>query len=237
MAPTQPASGRRSRRGLLARPLDALLFLLPLLAFCEFVAFGRGAPVIAYAWINRFLDLFGSAGHWAPALAVVVILLTTHAASGEPWRIHWRAVGWMYVEALALALPLILLSWLILLSAGPFPVGTFLERLAQSMGAGIFEELLFRLVLMTAVVIVGTDLLRLDESGVAVAAVALSALAFSLHHHPPIGAEPFEMGAFVFRLSAGAYLAAVFWFRGYGPAAGCHAAYNAAVLLLAAAPV
>ena len=39
-------------------------------------------------------------------------------------------------------------------------------------------------------------------------------------------------GAFGFRTIAGMYLAIVFWYRGYGPAAGCHAAYNVALVCL-----
>jgi hypothetical protein len=61
--------------------------------------------------------------------------------------------------------------------------------------------------------------------------VALSALTFAGHHHQPIGLEGFRMGVFLFRVLAGLYLSLIFWFRGYGPAAGCHAAYNAALAL------
>jgi hypothetical protein len=43
------------------------------------------------------------------------------------------------------------------------------------------------------------------------------------------------MTSFLFRVLAGGYLATIFWFRGYGPAAGCHAAHNAALVILNAA--
>ena len=49
---------------------------------------------------------------------------------------------------------------------------------------------------------------------------------------PPIGVEPFRLVPFLFRTVAGIYLAVVFWFRGYGPAAGCHAAYNLDLVFL-----
>lgn len=63
-------------------------------------------------------------------------------------------------------------------------------------------------------------------------AVAISSLVFAAHHHPPIGTEPFALVPFMFRAIAGVYLALVFWYRGYGPAAGCHAAYNVALAFL-----
>ena len=81
---------------------------------------------------------------------------------------------------------------------------------------------------------IGVDLLRLGRARVGVAAVILSALVFAAHHHQPIGVEPFDAIRFVFRTIAGVYLGLVFWYRGYGPAAGCHAAYNV-VLALAGA--
>jgi membrane protease YdiL (CAAX protease family) len=73
---------------------------------------------------------------------------------------------------------------------------------------------------------VGVDLLRINASVVAAAAVVLSSLAFSMHHYEPFGSYRFDPVSFGFRAVAGAYLAIVFWYRGYGPAAGCHAAYN-----------
>ncbi len=64
-------------------------------------------------------------------------------------------------------------------------------------------------------------------------AVLASALLFAAHHHKPFGAEAFVPSTFLFRSLAGAYLAVIFWFRGYGSAAGCHAAYNVAVVFTA----
>ena len=151
--------------------------------------------------------------------------------SGEKWVIHWKRVGMMYVEAMALAMPLLALNLLIPLTArgGTDPL---VGRLGLSIAAGIYEELIFRLVLISMLIIIGTDLLRLGHTRVAMAAIILSSLAFAAHHHQPIGAEPFDLTKFAFRTVAGVYLATIFWLRGYGPAAGCHAAYNVALVAL-----
>lgn len=231
MTTTQPARSAKSGRGVLARPLDALVFLLPMIIFYEVMAAGRPERLIAFQWMWNFLEMFGRVSLWAPGLAVIIILITTHAASGEQWRVHWRHVGYMYVEAIALALPLLLMSWLIPLAAGAGG-GSLLEQLALWVGAGIYEELIFRLILISLVVIIGVDVIKLPLKPVAIAAVCLSALAFAAHHHHPIGSEPFHVKSFVFRSLAGAYLATVFWYRGYGSAAGCHAAYNVGLMFL-----
>lgn len=229
-SPSKPKT-RSARRGTLARPLDALIFLLPLILFYEITSLARRDRVIAFEFFQRFLQLFGQVGFWAPGLAVIVILLATHAASGDRWVVHWKRVGFMYVESVALALPLLVLNWAVPLTAGDEASG-ILHRLALGIGAGLYEELVFRLIVISIIVIVAADLLRLDRGGVAVAAVLLSSLAFAAHHHPPIGGEPFRFIPFLFRTGAGVYLAAIFWFRGYGPAAGCHAAYNVVLELL-----
>jgi hypothetical protein len=89
--------------------------------------------------------------------------------------------------------------------------------------------MVFRLVLISVIVMLGVDVLRMDRTVVAVVAVCGSSLAFAAHHHSPIGSEPFNVVRFAFRSVAGAYLALVFWFRGYGSAAGAHATYNVVI--------
>ncbi len=225
--------GLPTDRGILSRPLDALAFLLPLIVFYEAVSLAHGQDrVIAFDLLRRFFELFGHFGIWAPGLGVVAILLATHSVSGERWKIHWRTVARMYFEACLLAVPLLSLNWVAPLTSANGAGFTMLDRIAMGVGAGIYEELVFRLVMISVIVMLGADLLKFDRSSVAVAAIVISSLAFAAHHHQPIGLEPFRMTAFTFRTIAGAYLAAVFWLRGYGPAAGCHAAYNVVLTLL-----
>ena len=68
--------------------------------------------------VRRFFELFGHVGVLAPGLAVIAILIATHAASGEPWRIRGKIVAVMYVEASVLAMPLLALSWVVPLTGG-----------------------------------------------------------------------------------------------------------------------
>jgi len=232
MTKTQEIKTPPGKRGALARPLDALVFLLPLLVFYEVASWYARDRVIAFHLLRMFFELFGRVGMWAPALAVVVILLATHAVSGEPWKVHWSRVGWMYVEAVVLAIPLLVLNQAIGLAGLAEPSASRLDDVALSVGAGIYEELVFRLILISVVVLIGVDMLRRRASSVAVVAVVLSSLVFAAHHHQPIGTEPFDALRFGFRAACGAYLAIIFWFRGYGLAAGCHASYNIAIVAL-----
>ncbi len=238
MAKPKKGRGKEAKRGLLARPLDALVFLLPLLIFYQYTSLTRPQNrVIADQLLQRFFELFGQVGMWAPGLGVVAILLATHIASGGKWRVRWLGVVLMYAEAAVFALPLLAMNWAFPMAGGMTEGAPLLDRVAMGMGAGIYEELVFRLILISVIVMIGTDLLRLDATGTAIVAIILSSVAFAAHHHTPIGIEPFNPGAFCFRTLAGAYLATIFWYRGYGTAAGCHASYNVALAVMSTGAV
>jgi hypothetical protein len=235
MSTQQATRTPSARRGLLARPLDALVFLIPLMLFYELASSRQHGQVVASVLLRQFVHYFGDVGLWAPSLVVVAILLATHIASREPWEIHLRQVGFMYVEAVVTAAPLLFLNFLtprLLLAAGS---SSSINRMALGVGAGVYEELVFRLILISLILFVFADLLRLKTSYVALAALLISSVTFSAHHHRPIGPEEFDLTRFVFRAGAGLYLGIIFWFRGYGPAAGCHAAYNVALVSLSSA--
>ena len=228
---------------LLSRPLESLVFVLPLILFYEIgclalhsrsSALPGQERVVAFHLLQLFFQLFGSTGVWMPGLAVIIILLCTQAASRQPWAVRKAAVGLMYVECALLAVPLLAFNH-ILRAAPTQAVGAspLLADAVLGVGAGVYEELVFRLILISLLVMIGTDLLRLSGRTMLVVAVVCSALAFSAHHHPPLGSEPFSTGKFLFRALAGVYLGALFVYRGFGPAAGTHAAYNLMVILVA----
>jgi hypothetical protein len=226
-------------RGALARPLDTLVFLLPWIVFYQIALFfvppdqslARAEQIVAIEWMRVFFELFGTTAVIMPGLAVVVILLCTHIASGEPYRVDRKAVAWMYGESVLLAVPLLALSHLlhrqlVFAAAAAGADSRWLADATIYIGAGIYEELVFRLVLISVLVIIGADLLRLPHRPTTLVAVLLAALLFAAHHHPPLGSEQFTTPNFLFRTMAGIYLGVIFVFRGYGPAAGLHIAYN-----------
>jgi membrane protease YdiL (CAAX protease family) len=106
-----------------------------------------------------------------------------------------------------------------------------LGQVITYVGAGIYEELLFRLLLYSAL------LMLLRRIGLStLLAVSLTALASSLlfsaaHHVGPHG-EPLEDYVFLFRTIAGLYFSLVFQWRGFGVAVGAHACYDIVVGLV-----
>ena len=118
-------------------------------------------------------------------------------------------------------------NWALHASIGELVEGVF-RRFVVFVGAGIYEELLFRLVMFS----VAAWLLRLSGCGsnlsLAGAALATSLLFAGAHHLGPMG-EPFLWYTFLFRTTAGLFFATLFICRGFGVAAGTHAMYDVLV--------
>lgn len=113
-----------------------------------------------------------------------------------------------------------------LLSASPASE-ELIGNLIGSLGAGIYEELLFRFVLLSAL---GWLFFRVSETFSvpkwlgAVAAILASSLLFSLfHYNLP---QAFEPRVFVFRTMAGILLGVLFLVRGIGVCVYTHAMYD-----------
>lgn len=104
---------------------------------------------------------------------------------------------------------------------------TLTADLVGSLGAGIFEELLFRLGLMSLLAWLFLRVARdwsMPRWTAGAAAVLLSALVFAWFHH--LCGEPFERSRFLFRTAAGVLLGLLMWFRGFGVCVYTHACYD-----------
>jgi hypothetical protein len=105
-------------------------------------------------------------------------------------------------------------------------------RLIMSLGAGVYEELVFRLGLLGGGVAALKKVLGWRPWIALPAAFLLSSVAFSaVHHIPPYG-DPLTLGVFTFRVLAGVCFGLLFWFRGFAVAVYTHALYDVYVLLL-----
>jgi hypothetical protein len=93
------------------------------------------------------------------------------------------------------------------------------------LGAGVYEELLFRLLLVPGVYY-GLRLVRMPHVFASALAVSGAGLFFSLAHHAGVPGEPFTWFAFVFRWFAGVAFGWIFVIRGFGIAVGTHTAYD-----------
>jgi len=108
----------------------------------------------------------------------------------------------------------------------------FITRLVMSLGAGVYEETVFRLVLLGGLVALAERVLGLARVVAVILGLAVSSLLFSaMHHIPPYG-DPLRLGIFTFRCLAGVCFGLLFWFRGFAVAVYTHALYDLYVLLV-----
>jgi len=111
---------------------------------------------------------------------------------------------------------------------GGFTGLSWQAEIVFSLGAGIYEELLFRLILIAALHALLVDWLKIPDLWGSTAAMVLSAVAFALYHFSQDNSFTFSL--FGYYTIAGAYLACLYVGRGIGIAAGAHAFYDLLVV-------
>jgi hypothetical protein len=235
-----------------------LLFLLPFVALYElgslvYLARADGRlteTVAAYALLARFFEVFGAFGLYLPGLALCTVLGIQSMLSRERPHTSGKLLLGMAAESIALALPLLLLAFVLgpraaaavggqvgqALPPGELFAWPWPARMTIAVGAGLYEELLFRMVLIALIHALMADALRTTDALARGVALGISALAFGLYHDLTGAAGGIDASKLIFFVLAGLYFGAIYMLRGFGIVVGCHIAYDAFVLGLVPAP-
>lgn len=198
----------------------------------------------ADVWLKTLLALLGGTG-WmalgAAVLAVGVVVFWRDRERRPP--IVPRYFGLLVAESLVYAVVLALVvggavgalfgAWPVALPdlalAQLAELGLGLQ-LALSIGAGLYEELVFRVVLVGGLFWLAHRLGGAERRRAYVVAAVVGAAVFSaVHHVGPFG-DPFTVSVFTFRFLFGLALNAVFLLRGFALAAWTHALYDVLVV-------
>ena len=224
------------------RPLATLLFLLPMVLLYEAALPIYGADQLHHVYhdiyarrlLQQLFAHFGVTGYYLPGLIVMVVLLSWHFVSRDRWYFEPSVYGWMWIESLLLALPLFVFMLVVFrpqcpeaAMQGNLEAIRWQAQLLFSVGAGIYEELLFRLLGVTLIHAVLVDMLAMPSVIGTVVAVLASAIAFALYHFGP--GKPFQWVSCLFFAAAGVYFAVIYLLRGFGIVAGTHALYDVMV--------
>lgn len=217
--------------------------------------------------IGRVFDVFGVTGLLVPGLALLTVLFVWHVISKERWQVRVPVLVGMVVESVLWALPLLVLGAVVqrfrltlfgapaaaiepgmftdaaqfVLAGGQAPAKLtalpWQARIAISLGAGLYEEMVFRLIAIAGIHVVVRDIMSLGPKTSNTIAVVASALAFALYHDVHTAAsglsfiESIRWGDLTFFFLAGAYFSILYLSRGFGIVVLCHAAYDMIVLL------
>jgi hypothetical protein len=229
------------------RPWASFVFLLPLVVWYELYAsgwVGRGesagpnrdtAHITAFLLIDQFFALLGAVGRHLPAFALAAMLLAAHVARRDRWSLKLETLAAMAVESVVWALPIVVLGWVMarytpLADAPPTAGGDTGRAVALCVGAGVYEEMVFRLIGVTVLVLILKDVLRLPNRAALGMVLLASGVLFSLYHYLSPH-EHFRLSTFGFRALAGGYFGLLFLLRGFGVTAGTHSAYDLIVVL------
>jgi len=233
-------------------PRHSLLFALPLLVFYQILAaivppgpggigVRNGADVLleaVFVWI---------AGPWGPRLFMICLIaagvwLVARDLRAHPGRLSLAVLGTMLVESICLALAFgVVVGGLTaaILGAPPPPIRISFQAeqlgrwtvLMLSLGAGIYEELLFRVVLVGLLAWGARRLLGWRPLIAGSVATVVGALVFSAFHYIGPYGDALDVYSFVFRTIAGLFFSGLYLLRGFGITAWTHALYDVFLLL------
>ncbi len=247
------------------RPLPTLLFVLPLVVAYEWgVLYCAAQPEHlrngADHWMRGWMQAAGLPGGWILPALLLAGLLVWQLCGRHPWRISFDTLTGMFGESLLFALALVVvgqslnvlfqshgfetLHWSTPTADATASTGTALSPAVRALGflgAGVYEETMFRLVLVP----VSFYLLRMvliPRTISLVLAVVISSSVFAgAHYLDPecglsltalkdafghvAGDETLWYG-FTFRWLAGMTFAVLLLLRGFGITVGCHALYD-----------
>ena len=237
-------TSRRDRRSgynqEIVRPLPCLVFVLPLLTLFHVGIAYYGTSLVAVLDVYRLLHYFGATTVYVAPLAIVVVLLVQHLFHRDPWQIRPKVLAGMVAESILWLLPMLAMTHLtgMALAAGArAPLEWGLEKVLTAVGAGLYEEFIFRLLLLSLVMLVFVDVFNLRKDVVMIVGVIVTAVLFSLYHFSASqnsGGVGFDWQLFTFRAMAGLYLGALYVFRGFAVAVGAHVVYDIYVFFIAA---
>ena len=214
-----------------ALPLLVIYEILIVLSQSRYWGIRNAADV----WIRTFLMAFDlQAQHITFVLigiSLALIPIAKSRARGIKLKANYFALMFAECLAFSLVLGVVLQSILRLggLSSGG-PGSGLMQNLALSVGAGLFEEIIFRVILLNLLYLLLSPLLK-KKVVVAVFSVLLASFLFSLSHYVGTMADTWQLYSFMFRWAAGLLFTVLYFVRGFAITAYTHALYDIWVLV------
>ncbi len=185
----------------------------------------------AEVFLKNILAMVGMSSNWVQvSLYFVMTGFVIILHKRRHGSLHLRHLGICLIESLVYATFLGYLAkeftrFILSLQAGwqQQAIG-MMPDLLQAIGAGIYEELLFRLIMMGSLLILFRQLLP-DKIGIQAAiALIVSSLIFAVFHY--VSWESVTWQSFFFRFFAGLILGVIFLTRNFAVAVYTHAFYD-----------
>jgi membrane protease YdiL (CAAX protease family) len=209
---------------------------VPLLAAYEALLYLADTPArpqlrnAADVWLRTLLASLGASPAQATLAGLLLVLLAIPALRRRETPLVPRYFAFALLEAAGYSAALFAASALLPAPPAAMPPGISLaEGIALSLGAGLFEEFVFRVVLVTGLLWAARVIFP-RPLAVALAVLGAAFLFALAHYVGPFG-EPFAAPGFLFRWAAGLVFTLLYTVRGFAVTAYTHALYDLWVLL------
>jgi membrane protease YdiL (CAAX protease family) len=222
-------------------PLYSFIFTIPLFLIYEIGVFTisvndivilrNGADVLMRQVLGLF-GIYGVYGFSASFMIGFMVAFLRQKKSLETTVIKGEYLIWMFFESICWGVLLFILMGF----TAPFLIanstGTMLQQVVLSIGAGIYEEFVFRVIFIAGFGSILGFIFQWKKFAKITCGIILSAALFSLFHFMgDYGEEP-NFSVFMMRFIAGIFLGFIYVFRGFGPAAYAHTVYDLIILTI-----
>ena len=222
-------------------PLYSFIFTIPLFLIYEIGVFTisvndivilrNGADVLMRQVLGLF-GIYGVYGFSASFLIGFMVAFLRQKKSLESTVIKGEYLIWMFFESIVWGFLLFILMGFSAPLLMANSTGTMLQQVVLSIGAGIYEEFVFRVILIAGFGSILGFIFQWKKLARITSGSILSAALFSLFHFMGDYGEAPNFSVFMMRFIAGIFLGLIYVFRGFGPAAYAHTVYDLIILTL-----
>ena len=186
-------------------------------------------------WIRTFLMAFDLRAQHLTFVMIGIAFALIPVAKTRSYGVKLKANFFLLMLAEAFTYSLVLggvLQSILRLSglAAGGPGNGALQNFALSLGAGLFEEIIFRVLLLNLIFFLLNYIFK-NKVTTAVISVLAASFLFSLSHYIGSMADSWELYSFMFRWIAGMIFTVLYFIRGFAITAYTHALYDIWVLV------
>ncbi len=227
------------------RPIVCLTFVVPILFVYELGIILLGNESLRNGvdvWLRWILEMIGAGEILLLPLVTCGALLVLHHRRNDEWRIRLSVLVGMLLESLILAAILLFAAkahhLLLLEFASTHGHTTVMQidvapnslgwhQLVAFCGAGLYEELAFRLLMLSSVILIvrktGFNTVPATLFGIVLVSLLFAAVHYQILNP---GGVQFDWPTFAVRTLASVFFCVVYLMRGFGVAVGTHVTYD-----------
>lgn len=217
-------------------PMYSLIFTLPLLGLYELGLLLISRDDIpnlrnaADVLMKQIMEQFGLFGLYGFGFLFIFGFLFVYFIQRKSWsHIHIRGNYFIFMLAESILWAWVLYYFMLLVQS-PFLMTPhsriIIQQVVLSIGAGIYEEFIFRVILITGLMSVLHFVMQWSIGFRRAGAIVIAAVLFSLFHFIGVLGESPSIALFLIRFFAGVFLGVLYSVRGFGITACAHGVYD-----------